>query len=83
MTNGERLPRRVRKALRVVIGYCNKNLSCDGCRLNEFCQDERRYPPANWEEWVDREYVQCFRYKFNEKYEGDNPGIEFHRRNNG
>ena len=55
MTNGDKLPKRVRKAIRIISGYCDKNETYKNCMLRDFCPDERSGTPANWIEWLERE----------------------------
>lgn len=43
-----KIPTKVRNALIVIRGYCEKHIACDNCPIEEFCKAEFRNPPIDW-----------------------------------
>ena len=43
-----KIPPKVRNALIVISGYCEKHITCGKCPLEEFCKAEFTNPPADW-----------------------------------
>jgi hypothetical protein len=43
-----KIPIKVRNALIVIAGYCEKHATCDKCPLGDFCEVEFTKPPVDW-----------------------------------
>lgn len=42
------IPFRVRKAIDLLRGYCEKHNYCEKCPLNYFCSNEKAKIPSDW-----------------------------------
>lgn len=46
-----KMPRKIKKAIETLSGYCDKRRTCEGCPLEGFCVKSRAICDwANWEE---------------------------------
>ena len=42
------IPIRVKKAIEIIVGYCNKHKHCDACPLKKMCEERFNLPPCDW-----------------------------------
>lgn len=41
-------PRRIKKALETIAGFCDKHESCEDCCLSDFCENTKYLIPCHW-----------------------------------
>lgn len=42
------IPVKIKKAIEVLQGYCEKHRRCDGCPLDDFCSNKKNKAPVDW-----------------------------------
>ena len=48
-----KIPKRVKKAIKIISGYCNKHSRCNDCPLKFFCGDGKYMSICDWGEYID------------------------------
>ena len=44
-----KIPLKVKNALLIISGYCEKHIACCDCPFEEFCKVEFKNPPVDWQ----------------------------------
>lgn len=46
-----KMPRKIKKAIETLSGYCDKHKTCEGCPLDGFCENIKSRVLCDWANW--------------------------------